>query len=77
MERFRPWEVAVKPAIETCRTPLAFLVGPEGTWEVVDMDPRTLDGWFYCPGERHYSVIRYIRRSENQVRFWGIAHSAR
>jgi hypothetical protein len=40
------WEVAVKPAGETCRTPLAFPVEPEATWEVVDMDPRMLDGSF-------------------------------
>jgi len=70
------WEVAVKPASETCRTPLAFLVEPEA-WEVVNMNPRTLDGWFHYRGERHNGVIWYIRPSENQVCFWGIAHSAR
>lgn len=40
------WEVAVKPASETCRTPLTFL----------DMDPRTLNeraGWFHYPGGHH------------------------
>ena len=50
------WEVAVKPASETCR-PLAFLVEPEATWEVVDMDTRMLDGWFHYPGGHHNSVI--------------------
>jgi hypothetical protein len=49
------WEVAVKPASETCRTPLVFLVEPEETWDVVDMDPspRMLDGSFHYPREHH------------------------
>ena len=64
----------MKPASETSRTSLAFLVGPEATCEVVDMGPRTLDGRFHYPGEHYNSVIR---PSENQVGFWVIVHSAR
>jgi hypothetical protein len=71
------WEVAVKPASETRRTSLAFLVEPEATWEVVGMDTHMLDGWSHYPGEHHNSVIRYVPLSENQVRLWAIAHSAR
>jgi hypothetical protein len=71
------WEVVVKPASEMYRVPLAFLVEPEAAWEVVDMDPRTLDRWFHYPGVHHNSVIRHIRPSENQVRFCAMAHSAR
>ena len=73
------WQVVVKPASEEDRTALEFLVEPEVTYEVVDMIPHTLDGWFGYPGDHHDSVICQwdIRPSENRVRFWAIAHSAR
>jgi hypothetical protein len=70
------WEVAVEPASGTCRTPLAFLVEPEATWEVVHMDTRMLDGWFHYPGQHHNSLIWDIRPSENQMGFWVKARSA-
>lgn len=59
------WEVAVNPASEAYRTPV-FLVEPKETLGAVDMVPRTLNGWFHCPGEYHSNgVIRYNRSSEN------------
>ncbi len=79
MECIRNEDVDPQEAAEVCHTPLESPVEPnvKATQELADMYSHTLGGRFHYPEKHHSSVIWDIHLSENQVRFWEIARSAR